>query len=48
MYLFIDIGGHIYRRGCTWEGADADVASWSSLNIVSIFLEKKETSEEWR
>lgn len=46
--LFIDIGVLIYRHGCTWEGTDGDVASWSSLNIVSIFLEKKETSEEWR
>lgn len=38
----------MYRHGCTSEGTDGGVASWSSLNIVPIFLEKKETSEEWR
>lgn len=38
--------GRIYRHGCTWEGTDSSVASWSSLNIVSVFLEKETRSQE--
>lgn len=31
----------MYRHGCTWEGTDSGVASWSSLNVISIFLEEE-------